>query len=53
MKKLVDQCQHHSYVIINGRHKYVTNIGRVLMKETYACVDCGKGLDVYYFEDQE
>lgn len=53
MKKLVDNCEHHSYIIIEPQHKITTSLGYVMIKETYACDDCGKGLDVYYPEGKQ
>lgn len=53
MKKLVDECEHHSYIIIEPRHGIVTSLGYSMIKETYACADCGTGLDVYYPEGEQ
>lgn len=53
MKKLVYNCEHPSYIIIESQHPITTSSGYKMIKETYACGDCGKGLDVYYPEGEQ
>lgn len=53
MKKLVDNCEHDAYIIIEPQHKITTSLGYPMIKETYACSDCGKGLDIYYPEGEQ
>lgn len=53
MKKLYEQCEHQSYLIIEPQHKIITSLGYDMIKETYACADCGKGLDMYYPEGEQ
>lgn len=53
MKKLFDMCLHDAHIIIEPQHKITTTLGYSMIKETYACADCGKGLDMYYPEGEQ
>ena len=53
MKELFDTCKHHSYIIIEPKNLITTSLGYKMIKETYACNDCGKGLDMYYPEGEQ
>lgn len=48
MKETIQSCTQHDYIYI--RKDTVISSGnpmRLIQKESYACVKCGSGLDVY------
>jgi len=52
MKALIDNCKDHSYVYLKQESVVSPEPQlKIINKETYACVDCGTGLDFYNLDE--
>lgn len=49
MKKLIDECKDHNYIFLSRRTRLIDDSiqKQIITLETYACIDCGSGLEVY------
>ena len=51
-ERLIDECTDHDYVILKTQTIFLPDpTARLIKKEIYACIHCGRGLDYYNLDE--